>query len=99
MKIDIVKKTENKLLERTEIEVQVEHHGESVPKRDDFLNRISAMLNKERDQVVLIKLEAKYGRGESIALVHAYENADRAKAVEREYLLKRSGIGKEEKQE
>ncbi|MCG3222516.1 MAG: hypothetical protein H7641_14135 [Candidatus Heimdallarchaeota archaeon] len=99
MKIDIVKKTENKLLDRTEIEVQVEHHGEAVPKRDDFLNRISALLNKERNQVVLIKLEAKYGMGVSTALVHAYESAERAKAVEREYLLKRSGIGKEEKQE
>ncbi len=99
MKIDIVKKTENKLLDRTEIEVQIEHHGEAVPKRDDFLNRLSAQLNKERDQVVLIKLEAKYGRGESTALVHAYDSAERAKAVEREYLLKRSGIGEEKKQE
>jgi ribosomal protein S24E len=98
MKIDIVKKTENKLLDRTEIEVHVEHHGEAVPKREDFLNRVSALLNKERGQVVLIKLEAKYGMGISTALVHAYESAERAQAVERDYLLKRSGIGKEEKQ-
>ena len=56
-------------------------------------------MNKERDQVVLIKLEAKYGMGVSTALVHAYDSAERAKAVERDYLLKRSGIGKEEKQE
>lgn len=99
MKIDIVKKTENKLLERTEIEIQIEHHGEAVPTRDEFLNRLSAQLNKERDQVVLIKLESKYGRGESTALVHAYDSAERAKAVEREYLLKRSGIGQEKKEE
>jgi len=92
MKIDIIKQTENKLLDRTEIKIKIEHHGQAVPTRADFLSKISAQLNKERNQVVLIKMEAKYGMGVSIAIIHVYESAERAKAVEREYLLKRSGI-------
>ncbi len=92
MKIDIIKKNENKLLERTEIRVKVDHVGQPVPKREDFLSKLAALLNKERNQVVLIKLESKYGEGKSLALVHVYETAERAIAVEKEFLLKRSGI-------
>ncbi|MBY9000231.1 MAG: 30S ribosomal protein S24e [Candidatus Heimdallarchaeota archaeon] len=95
MKIDIIEKKENKLLERTEITAKVDHVGQPVPKREDFMARLAALLNKEKDQVVLIKLEAKYGEGRSLALVHVYETAERAIAVEKEFLLKRSGIIKE----
>jgi small subunit ribosomal protein S24e len=92
MKIDIIEKNENKLLERTEINVKVDHVGQPVPKREEFLSKLAALLNKERNQVVLIKLEAKYGEGKSTALVHVYETAERAIAVEKKFLLKRSGI-------
>ena len=92
MKIDIIEKNENKLLERTELRVKVDHVGQPVPKRDDFLSKLAALLYKERNQVVLIKLEAKYGEGKSLALVHVYDTTERAIAVEREFLLKRSGI-------
>ncbi len=92
MKIEIVKKTENKLLERIEVEAAIEHLGQPVPTRDSFLSKIAAQMNKERNQVVLIKMQAKYGVGRSKALVHIYESSDRAKLVEKEYLLKRSGI-------
>ncbi len=92
MKIDIIEKNENKLLDRTEIRVKVDHVGQPVPKRDDFLAKLAALLNKERNQVVLIKLEAKYGEGKSLALVHVYDTTERAIAVEKEFLLKRSGI-------
>ncbi|MCG3215523.1 MAG: hypothetical protein KAS63_02315 [Candidatus Heimdallarchaeota archaeon] len=92
MKIEIIKKTENKLLERLEVEAKVEHLGQAVPTRDAFLSKIAAQLNRERNQVVLIKMEAKYGVGRSIAIVHVYETSERAKIVEKEYLLKRSGI-------
>jgi len=96
MKIEIIKKTENKILERTEIEAKIEHSGAPVPNRDEFLSKLAALLNKEREQVVLIKLEAKYGEGTSLARVHAYDSAERAILVEKEYLLKRSGISKDQ---
>lgn len=92
MKIDIIEKNENKILERTEIQVKIDHVGQAVPTREDFLSKISAQLNKERNQVVLVKLDAQYGEGKSLALIHVYETAERALAVEKEFLLKRSGI-------
>ena len=38
MKIKIINKTENKMLERTEVEATIEHLGEAVPTRDAFLS-------------------------------------------------------------
>ena len=98
MKITIVNKTENKLLERVEYKLEIDHQGESVPTRDSVLSKIAAQINKERNQVVLIKMEAKYGIGISTAIIHAYETTERAILVEKEHLLKRSGL-KEEKKE
>jgi len=98
MKIKIVKKTENKLLDRVELDVEIEHQGEPVPTRDTVLGRVAAEVNREKNQVVLIKMQAKYGIGISHALIHAYDSQERAIAVEREYLLKRSGIVEDKKE-
>ena len=98
MKIKIVNKTENKLLERTEIKAEIDHQGEAVPTRDTVLARVAAEINKERNQVVLIKMEARFGIGISSALIHAYETTERAILVEKEHLLKRSSITEEKKE-
>lgn len=98
MKIKIVKKTENKLLDRVELDVVIEHQGEPVPTRDAVLSRVSAEVNREKNQVVLIKMQAKYGIGISNAIIHAYDSQERAIVVEREYLLKRSGIREDKKE-
>ncbi len=92
MDFEIVKKTENKLLERDELQVRIQHEGEPVPTREQVLSKIAASLNKERDQVVLVKLQSKYGVSNSTAMIHVYDSAERTKIVEKDYLLKRSGI-------
>ena len=92
MNVEIVDKIENKLLERTELRVIVNHEGEAVPKREDVLAKVAAQLNKERNQVVLIHLTPKYGRGISEARIHVYEDPERALLIEKEYLLKRSNV-------
>lgn len=98
MKIKIVKKTENKLLDRVELDVVIEHQGEPVPTRDAVLSRVAAEVNRDKNQVVLIKMQAKYGIGISNAIIHAYDSQERAIVVEREYLLKRSGIREDKKE-
>ena len=92
MKIKIVKKTENKLLDRVELDVEIDHQGEPVPTRDTVLARVAAEVNKEKNQVVLIKVQTKFGIGISHATIHAYNTSERAIEVEREHLLKRSGV-------
>ena len=98
MKITIVNKTENKLLERIEYKIEIDHQGEAVPTRDSVLSKVAAQINKDRNQVVLIKMEAKYGIGISSALIHAYETTERAILVEKEHLLKRSSLSDEKKE-
>ena len=98
MKITIGNKTENKLLERIEYEIEIDHQGEAVPTRDSVLSKVAAQVNKDRNQVVLIKMEAQYGIGISKAIIHAYESTERAKLVEKEHFLKRSGLNEEKKE-
>jgi ribosomal protein S24E len=97
MKITIVNKTENKLLERVEYEIEIDHQGESVPTRDSVLSKVAAQINKDRNQVVLIKMEAKYGIGISYAIIHSYDSTERAILVEKEHILKRSGLSEDKK--
>lgn len=92
MDIKIVDRVENKLLEREELRVIINHEGGPVPKREELLDRVAAQLNKERNQVVLIKIDPKYGKGMSEAKIHVYDDPERAKAIEKEYLLKRSKV-------
>ena len=49
--------------------------------------------------VVLNNVDTQYGRGISKGYVKVYKSEDAARKFEREYLLKRSGIIKEEKKE
>ena len=98
MKITILNTNDNRLLERIEYEIEIDHHGEAVPTRDSILSKVAAQINRDRNQVVLIKMEAKYGIGMSNATIHAYETPERAKLIEKEHLLKRSGLIEETKE-
>ena len=98
MDFEIIEDIENKLLERRELKVLIHHEGAPVPKREEVLAKIAANVNKEREQVILIKMQSKYGIGQSIAYIHVYDDPERARTIEKEHLLKRSGIIKEEKQ-
>ncbi len=98
MKIKIDKKTENKLLDRMELDVEIDHQGEPVPTRDAVLARVAAEVNKEKNQVVLIKMQTMFGIGITRATIHAYNTSERAIEVERKHLLKRSGVLEDKKE-
>ncbi len=99
MELKIVNEIQNELLGRKEVELSINHLGEAIPKRDTVLAKIAALMNKERNQVVLIKMEGQYGKGESVAIIHVYDTAEQAKSVEKTHFLKRSGIIKAENKE
>jgi small subunit ribosomal protein S24e len=99
MKIEITEKKENLLQERTEIRFTVDHTGEATPTRKAIIDSISKMTNAGKDTVVINNVDTQYGRGISKGYVKIYKSEASARKFEREYLLKRSGIIKEEKKE
>ncbi|MDR0508685.1 MAG: 30S ribosomal protein S24e [Candidatus Methanoplasma sp.] len=99
MKIEITEKKENLLQERTEVRFTVDHTGEATPTRKAIIDAIAKMTGAGSNTVVLNNVDTQYGRGISKGYVKVYKSEDAARKFEREYLLKRSGIIKEEKKE
>ncbi|MDR0334743.1 MAG: 30S ribosomal protein S24e [Methanomassiliicoccaceae archaeon] len=96
MKIEITEKKENLLQERTEVRFTVDHTGEATPTRKAIIDEISKMMKAKKGTVVINNVDTQYGRGISKGYVKVYSSEESALKFEREYLLKRSGIGKVE---
>lgn len=95
MKIDISEKKKNPLQERTEVRFSVDHNASATPARKEVINALAKELGVKKDQVVLNNLDSMYGRAKSKGYAKVYDSKESALKYEREYLLKRSGIGVE----
>lgn len=89
MDIRILKDKNNALLNRRELDFIVKYEG-STPSRNDVRNKLAAMLNAPLELVVVQRLKTEYGMQEGKGYAKIYENADRMKEVELEYVLKRN---------
>ncbi len=98
MKVEIVKKTENPLLQRVEVRFRVEHPGEPTPKRLDVRAQLAPQLGVAEELVVIEKLASTHGRHEASGIARAYSSRERLEDLEPGYLLKR-GLPKEAKPE
>lgn len=93
MKIDIKEKKKNPLQERTEVRFTVDHESKATPRRQDVIVEMAKEMGVKKDQVVLNNLDSVYGRALSKGYAKVYDSKESALKYEREYLLKRSGIG------
>ncbi len=96
--INILSETENKLLNRKEIEFEITHPTSSTPKRLDIRKKIAAQFNKEENLTLIIQLDTKYGIGLTKGQARLYENATDIKKIEPAYMIKRN-MPKEKKEE
>jgi len=92
MDVKIVERRENKLLDREELYVIIDHKGEATPKREDLRKKIAAMTGKSEDLVVVSKILSMYGMQKSRALIHVYNSKDTLLKVEPKHILKRNKI-------
>ena len=99
MEIEITKKTDNLLLERTEVEFKVRHQGESTPTRKMVKETLSEVLGIKKDVVVVNSYNTQFGKGESVGFANVYKNVDKAKSVEEDHILKRNKLFEEKKKE
>jgi small subunit ribosomal protein S24e len=89
MDIRILKDKNNSLLNRRELDFIVKYEG-STPSRSDIRNKLAAMLNAPLELLVIQRIKTEYGLQEGKGYAKLYENADRMKEVELEYVLKRN---------
>jgi small subunit ribosomal protein S24e len=95
MEITILSEEENPMLHRTDVTFRVSH-VEASPERLAVRDSLAARLNKSAEEVVIRKLDTKFGMRTTIGEAKVYEGPEFAKDVEQDYMLDRNKIGVDE---
>ncbi|MCX2820033.1 MAG: small subunit ribosomal protein S24e [Methanobacteriota archaeon] len=98
MQIEITEEEKNELLNRKEISFSIVH-DEETPSRLAVRDSLAAKLDKDSDEVVVHKMDTKFGMNETLGHAKIYESPDDAREIEEEYMLERNKIGAEEAEE
>jgi small subunit ribosomal protein S24e len=94
MEVVIKDEEENPMLHRTDVRFEVVH-DEATPSRLSVRDSLAAKLNKDSDEVVVHKLDTKFGMRKTVGYAKVYESPDHAKDVEQKHMLERNKIGDE----
>ncbi|ELY65763.1 30S ribosomal protein S24e [Natronococcus jeotgali] len=95
MDVDIISEEENPMLHRTDVTFEL-FHEDATPERLQVRDSLAAKMNKDADEVVVRKLDTKFGMRKTVGQAKVYETADHARDVEQEHMLERNKIGADE---
>ncbi|ERG96313.1 30S ribosomal protein S24e [Haloquadratum walsbyi] len=91
MEIDILSEDENSMLHRTDVQFEIVH-DDATPSRLSVRDSLAAKINKDSDEVVVHKLDTKFGMRKTIGYAKVYESPQSARQVEQDYMLERNKI-------
>ena len=86
MEINIKKETYNPLIERKEVEAEVD--SQTTPKREEVWKKISSLYNT--DYVVIREIKQYSGMKKAVIYAHIYNDEKRMKEVEPKYIIERN---------
>ncbi|MDF0592699.1 30S ribosomal protein S24e [Methanotrichaceae archaeon M04Ac] len=89
MEIKIIEERENPILNRREVKFVVEHDG-PTPSRKSVIDKIAATMNSKVGLVMVDSLKSEFGKRETMGYAKIYESEERAKEVERAYVVARN---------
>ena len=92
MRLEIIGKFENKLLERVEYVFKINHEAQGTPSRKDIREAVSKFLGIDKDLVVVRRVKTPFGVNEAYAEVFVYENKENLLKIEPKHILKRNEI-------
>jgi small subunit ribosomal protein S24e len=92
LKVDIVSKFENKVLDRIEVNFKADHDGEPTPSRDAIRTALASALGVPKESVVVDEMGSKYGIGSTEGYAKVYNDVEVAKKYEKNYILVRNGL-------
>ncbi len=91
MDVEIIEEVENPMLHRTDVRFELVH-DEATPSRLSVRDSLAAKLNKDADEVLIHKLDTKYGMRQTVGYAKVYESPEFAREVEQDYTLSRNKI-------
>lgn len=87
MEINVIEKTENPLLDRTEIKFDCTYQGESTPKILEVKNRLVAVLDVDKNLLVVDKVKPQFGEGKAIGYAKLYGSTESLSTIEQKHVL------------
>lgn len=91
MDLEIIDEEENPMLHRTDVRFELTH-DDATPSRLSVRDSLAAKLNKDAAEVVIQKLDTKYGMRKTVGYAKVYDSAESARQVEQEHILERNKI-------
>ncbi|MFW5938388.1 MAG: 30S ribosomal protein S24e [Halanaeroarchaeum sp.] len=91
MEIEILEQESNSMLHRTDVMFEVVHQDAS-PSRLSVRDSLAAKLDKDSEEVVVHRLDTKFGMRKTVGYAKVYESAADAADVEQDYMLERNKI-------
>jgi len=91
MNVNILSTTENKLLDRREIEAEVTFEG-ATPKRAELKQAIGGKVGLNPELMVLSQVTSTFGKRLVRVRVHAYPDKEKLMSVEAYHLKVREGL-------
>lgn len=91
MEVDILSEDENSMLHRTDVQFEIAHE-DATPSRLSVRDSLAAKINKDSDEVVVHKLDTKFGMRKTIGYAKVYDSPQSARQVEQDYMLERNKI-------
>jgi small subunit ribosomal protein S24e len=89
MNVTIVSKEEAPLLSRSEVKLDMTFSG-PTPTRKVLITEAAKLLKSKEDQIVIHRIDQKFGFGKATAEVYLYHDKDFMKKVEREHMFQRT---------
>ncbi|MEW6749339.1 MAG: hypothetical protein AB1295_06560 [Candidatus Micrarchaeota archaeon] len=96
MNVNVLASTDNKLLDRKEIEAEVGFDG-ATPKRSELKAAVCQKLALSPDMTVLRKVQSSFGRKTVTVTAFSYSSKEALAATEPGYVKKREGMQEEQK--
>jgi len=99
MELEIIKRSENAFLNRTEIRFRIKYEKEPEISREKVREKLATSLSVPKELVIINKLHSEFGKPEISGYAKIYRNKDDTMANERKHILVRNKLLEPEKKE
>lgn len=89
IQIDVVKSVMNPLLNRREVTVTVNHHGQGTPAKQVITSELNQIYSVPAANIYVFKMNTKFGSSETTAEAHLYGSLDDMKKIEYPFVIAR----------
>ncbi|GAB6056387.1 30S ribosomal protein S24e [Methanobacterium movens] len=99
MELNIIEKTENPVLNRTEIDFECLYHGEATPKLLDIKSKLVALLDADKELMVVDNVQPFFGEGRAKCYAKIYDSKESLNDIETKHILEKNKEASKEEEE